>query len=145
MTLTSTFLCKITNHGRTGTRDVFTKIWCNYKGKLLTVGKMITNELLKKTLPRAAMWIYVLFQSSPVHPYSWGIEQRKNRKRRRAEGRGERTNALDFNKELSQQYIWPYINYAEALGNMPKGPEHSSAPLWSLRCHSHKIKLFSVL
>lgn len=38
-----------------GTGDVFTKIWCNYKGKLLTLGKMMRNELLKKTLPRAAV------------------------------------------------------------------------------------------
>lgn len=44
-------------------------------------------------------------------------------------GGRKRTNALDFNKELSQQIVWPYINHAEALGDLPTGPEHSSAPL----------------
>lgn len=29
------------------------------------------------------------------------------------------TNTLDVNKELSQQIVGPYINYAEALGNLP--------------------------
>lgn len=31
------------------------------------------------------------------------------------------TNTLDVNKELSQQIVRPYINYAEALGNLPTG------------------------
>lgn len=44
-------------------------------------------------------------------------------------GGRKRTNALDFNKELSQQIVGPYINHAEALGDVPTGPEHSSAPL----------------
>lgn len=30
-----------------------------------------------------------------------------------------RTNALDFNKDVSEQIAWPYINHAEALGDLP--------------------------
>lgn len=40
------------------------------------------------------------------------------------------TNALDYNEEeLSQEIAWPYINHAEAMGDLPAGPEHSRAPV----------------
>lgn len=48
-------LCKITiENGHRFALDVFTKIWCNYTGILLTLCKMMRNELLMKTLPGAA-------------------------------------------------------------------------------------------
>lgn len=37
--------------------------WCNYTGTVLTLGKMMRNEHLMKTLPEAARQIYVLFHS----------------------------------------------------------------------------------
>lgn len=40
-----------------------------------------------------------------------GGEAKKERKKR--------TNALDFNKELSQQIVWPYIKRAGAMGDLP--------------------------
>lgn len=63
----------------------------------------------------------------PTSPYSQGGRETG----RDAEIRGwrQRTNALDFNKELSQQIAWPYINRAEDMGDLPTGPEHSHAPL----------------
>lgn len=66
----------------------------------------------------------------------------KTERERGATERRGRTNALDFNKELSQQIAWPYINHAEALGNMPKGPENSSAPLWPPQVSKSQNKTF---
>lgn len=59
------------------------------------------------------------------------VGENRGKTEREGEMRGgrKRTNALDFNKELSQQILWPYINHAEAMGDLPVGPEHSSAPL----------------
>lgn len=102
--------------------DVFTKIWCNYTGILLTLCKMMRNELLMKTLPGAAQWIYVLLV---LHPHSGVIVEveweNSGEKRERGETRVGRirTNALDFNKDVSEQIAWPYINHAEALGDLP--------------------------
>lgn len=52
------------------------------------------------------------------------------------EGREERTNMLDVNKELSQQIVRPYINDPEALGDLAAGLSKA------LRPHGHKMKLF---
>lgn len=43
---------------------------------------------------------------------------------------GKWTNVLDYNEEeLSQEIAWPCINHAEAMGDLPAGPEHSRAPV----------------
>jgi len=36
-------------------------------------------------------------------------------------GAEHRTNTPDVNKEMSEQIVRPYINYAEALGDLPTG------------------------
>lgn len=88
---------------------------------------MMRNELLMKTLPGAARWIYVLFHSPSLPP----VVEVGEKEEAKGEMRGgrKRTNALDYNKELSQQIAWPYINHAEAMGDLPTSPEHSHAPL----------------
>lgn len=116
--------------GRRVPWDVFTKTWCNYTGRLLTLGKIMRNELLMKTLPGAARWIYVLFYSpNPPILEVEGENWWKTGRGGEVSGGRKRTNPLDFNKELSQQIVWPYINHAEAMGDLPTGPEHSSSPL----------------
>lgn len=125
-------LCKITQQRRAGAGfrwDVFTKTWCNYTGRPLTLGKMMRNELLMKTLPGAAGWIYVLFHSPNPPVVEVGENRGKTEREGEMRGGRKRTNALDFNKELSQHIAWPYINHAEALGDLPTGSEHSSASL----------------
>lgn len=57
------------------------------------------------------------------------------------EGREKRTNMLDVNKELSQQIVRPYINYAEALGDLPTGLNKALVRWGSLRSQGHKTKL----
>lgn len=115
--------------GRRVRWDVFTKTWCNYTGRPLTLGKMMRNELLMKTLPGAAGWIYVLFHSPNPPVVEVGENRGKTEREGEMRGGRKRTNALDFNKELSQHIAWPYINHAEALGDLPTGSEHSSASL----------------
>lgn len=100
-------------------------MWCNYTDGLLILGKMMRNELLMKTLPGVVWGNYVLFPP-PLHYSRSGRETRERRDMR--QGR-KRTNVQDFNKELSQQIAWPYINHAEAMGDLPTGPEHSHAPV----------------
>lgn len=83
------------------------------------------NELLAKTLPGAVWGNDVLFP--PPRPCSRSGRETRERKDMR-QGR-KRTNVQDFNKELSQQIAWPYINHAEAMGDLPTGPDHSDAPV----------------
>lgn len=44
-------------------------------------------------------------------------------------GERQRTNALDFNKELSQRRVWLYISDAEVIWDPPAGPELSHGPM----------------
>lgn len=79
-----------------------------------------------KTLPRAAQWIYVLFLVPQL--LKWG-EVRAAKKQSLDEWGRKRTDILNYNKELSKQITRPYINHAEALGDLPTDTEQSSAPL----------------
>lgn len=62
-----------------------------------------------------------------THPNGWGWSGTKGV----AEMMGgrQRTNALDFNKELSQQRVWLYISDAEVIWDPPAGPELSHGPM----------------
>lgn len=122
---TSNLLCEKSHQWTVELASLRCKTLCNYKGKLLTLGKMMSNGLLMKTLPGADCEFMSSSQSSPLHPCGWRREPTRN-----MENSGWGGNALDFNKELSQQIAWLYINHAKALGNVPRGAACSSAPLW---------------
>lgn len=51
-------------------------------------------------------------------------------------------NALDFNKELSQQIVWLYISHAEVVWDVPAGPEHSNGPMELETLNENKNKTF---
>ena len=61
------------------------------------------NELLMKTLPGAALWIYILLCGTTLSPANL-LGETEEREGGRERGR---TNSLDFNKVLSQQIARP--------------------------------------
>lgn len=73
------------------------------------------NELLMKTLPGAALWIYILLCGTTLSPANL-LGETEEREGGRERGR---TNSLDFNKVLSQQIAKTYISYAGTLGALP--------------------------
>ena len=124
-------LCEITQQWRAGAGGFLEmhslKTRCNYTGRLLTLGKNDEKWAPDEDLARGGA---VNLCPLPV-PQLPGSRENRGKTGRGGETRGgrKRTNALDFNKELSQQIAWPYISHAEALGYLPTGPEHSSALL----------------
>lgn len=80
------------------------------------------NEFVMKTLPGAALWIYVHSheRNTPLRIVRQGRRGNRGKRKEIAEGE-KKTNLLHLNKELSQQIGRPYINYEEALGDLPTG------------------------
>lgn len=62
-----------------------------------------------------------------THPYGRGWSE--TRGAAEMMGGRKRTNALDFNKELSQRRVWLYISHAEVIWDSPEGPELSYGPM----------------
>lgn len=74
--------------------------------------------------------------SSHTHtPQRLRLEQ--NKRSCRNDGR---TNALDFNKELSQRRVWLYISDAEVIWDPPAGPELSHGPMGLKTLNGEKKK-----
>lgn len=79
------------------------------KLRVLTLCKVMRNELVMKTLPGGALWIYVLSHRQ-YSPFIYDLEEGtegigKKRERDMKAEREKRTNMLDVNKELSQQIV----------------------------------------
>lgn len=82
-----------------GSVECLLQAWCNYTGRVLTLGKMMRNERLMETLPGALQQIYVLFHSCKhpqTHARARSLRLERNKRSSVNDGREEEEECTGF-------------------------------------------------